>query len=149
MTHGWDVAEDLDASFPGVLNVSSRATFPQFPESETVASFAALKGKNTLKKSDRKADDWDAKENLSPKTEKKRLDKETPRCYIDISEKLSALSETQQQVALAVLAGAGSAEEIIGNTGLEAKAVLTALTMLEIRRVTARDAAGHIIIREE
>ena len=48
-----------------------------------------------------------------------------------------------------MLAGAGSAEEIIGNTGLEAKAVLTALTMLEIRRVTARDAAGHIIIREE
>jgi predicted Rossmann fold nucleotide-binding protein DprA/Smf involved in DNA uptake len=149
VTHGWDVAEDLDAAFPGVLNVSSRAAFPQFPEPETVVSSAALKGKNTLKKSDRKADYRDAKENLSPKTEKKRLDKETPRCYIDISEKLSALSETQQQVALAVLAGAGSAEEIIGNTGLEAKAVLTALTMLEIRRVTARDAAGHIIIREE
>ena len=149
VTHGWDVAEDLDASFPGVLNASSRATFPQFPEPETITSSAALKGKNTLKKGDRKPDDRDGKENLSPKTEKKRLDKETPRCYIDISEKLSALSETQQQVALAVIAGAGSAEEIIGNTGLEAKAVLTALTMLEIRRVTARDAAGHIIIREE
>ena len=128
VTHGWDVAEDLNTSFP---------------------SSAALKGKNTLKKGDRKPDDRDGKENLSRKTEKKRLDKETPRCYIDISEKLSALSETQQQVALAVLAGAGSAEEIIGNTGLEAKAVLTALTMLEIRRVTTRDAAGHIIIREE
>ena len=48
-----------------------------------------------------------------------------------------------------MLAGSGSAEEVIGSTGLEAKAVLTALTMLEIRRVITRDAAGNIIIREE
>ena len=87
--------------------------------------------------------------NLSDRAAKKRLDNATTHCYIDISEKLSALNETQQQVALAVLAGSGSAEEVIGSTGLEAKAVLTALTMLEIRRVITRDAAGNIIIREE
>ena len=108
-----------------------------------------MSGKNTPKTDGRNPDSRAGKESLSRKTEKKRLDKETPHCYIDISEKLSALNETQQQVALAVLAGAGSAEEIIGSTGLEAKAVLTALTMLEIRRVTARDAAGNIIIRKE
>ena len=69
--------------------------------------------------------------------------------YLTADEKLSALNGTQQQVALAVLAGACSAEEVIARTGLEAKAVLTALTMLEIRRVTVRDAAGRIMIREE
>ena len=149
VTHGWEVAEELDVSFPGVLDSSSRATFPQFPASEPVGNSAVPRTGNTKKKAGTNMADRSGGRNLSGGTAKKRLDNATAHCYIDISEKLSALNETQQQVALAVLAGSGSAEEVIGRTGLEAKAVLTALTMLEIRRVITRDAAGNIIIREE
>ena len=149
VTRGWEVAEELDVSFPGVLDGSSRATFPQFPAPEPVGNSAVPVAGNAKKKAGTNMADRAGSKNLSDRAAKKRLDNATTHCYIDISEKLSALNETQQQVALAVLAGSGSAEEVIGRTGLEAKAVLTALTMLEIRRVIARDAAGNIIIREE
>ena len=149
VTHGWEVAEELNASFPGVLNIESRATFPQFPDPEPMEKKPASGEKKTEKKKDEHTEKQPKEESTSEKSKKKRLDNVPPHCYIDISEKLSVLSETQQQVALAVLSGADSAEEIIGRTGLEAKAVLSALTMLEIRGVTKRDAFGNIIIREE
>ena len=149
VTRGWEVAEELDVSHPGILDCSSRASFPQFPDPEQ-AEKSSLPGENSGSRKEGKSGAGRAKKKtVSEKTEKKRLDNRTSRCYIDISEKLSRLPEVQQQVVLAVLSGCGSAEEIIGRTGLEAKAVLSALTMLEIRRIITRDAAGNSIIREE
>ncbi|MBQ8075439.1 MAG: DNA-processing protein DprA [Oscillospiraceae bacterium] len=149
VTHGWEVAEELNVSYPNILNPESRASFPQFPDPEPMEKKPAFTEKKSGKNRSETSEKRPKQEAASEKSKKKRLDNAPPHCYIDISEKLSVLSETQQQVALAVLSGACSAEEIIGQTGLEAKAVLSALTMLEIRGVTRRDAAGNIIIREE
>ena len=127
VTRGWEVAEELNLAYPGVLDPDCRETFPRLPE---------------------EAPKREEKKKPSAEASKKRLDKPQTHCYIDITDKLSALPEVQQQVALAVIAGSTGADQIIEATGLEAKVVLSALTMLEIRGITGRDASGRIIIRE-
>ena len=110
-----------------MLDPDCRETFPRLPE---------------------EAPKREEKKKPSAEASKKRLDKPQTHCYIDITDKLSTLPEVQQQVALAVIAGSTGADQIIEATGLETKAVLSALTMLEIRGITTRDASGRTIIRE-
>ena len=137
VTNGWEVAEELSLSFPGVLDPSVRESYPRFSEEEKTAGKKAGKPK--------KASPDRGKEEKIPK---KRLDKQNAPCYIDITDAISALSEVQQQIMLAVLAGHSSAEEIIEATDLSPQSVLAQLTMLEIRGLIRRDAVRGIVIKE-
>ena len=129
VTHGWEVAEELDSLLPGVLNTESRETYPRLAQIADAEQPAE-------------------KEKRKPQ-QKKRLDKEKSACYIDISDAIAALSEPQQQIVLSVISGRSSADEIIEATGLGASLVLSQLTMLEIKGFIRRDAANRIVIREK
>lgn len=129
VTHGWEVAEELNCLLPGVLNTESRESYPRLALPES--------------------DDRPAEKKKRKEPQKKRLDKEKPACYIDISDAIAALTEPQQQIVLSVIAGCTSADEIIEKTGLSASLVLSQLTMLEIRGFIRRDAERRIVIREK
>ena len=129
VTHGWEVAEELNSLMPGVLNAASRETYPRLALPEDTKQPAE-------------------KEKRKP-PQKKRLDKEKSACYIDISDAIAALSEPQQQIVLSVISGHSTADEIIGATGLSASLVLSQLTMLEIKGFVRRDTANGIVIREK
>ena len=133
VTHGWEVAEELEAAYPGVLDSSVRETYPRFTAGE----------KQTEKPEKKTSARRDAEKNT-----KKRLDKQNTPCYIDITDAISTLSDVQQQIMLAVLAGYSSAEEIIEATELSAQSVLSQLTMLEIRGLIRRDAVRGIVIKQ-
>ena len=129
VTHGWEVAEELDILRPGVLNTASRESYPRLAAPE---------------------DDRQPAERKKRKPpQKKRLDNEKSACYIDISDAIAALSEPQQQIVLSVISGCSSADEIIEKTGLSASLVLAQLTMLEIKGFIRRDAGKGIVIREK
>ena len=128
VTHGWEVAEELDSLLPGILNTASRESYP------VVA---------------RPADEDPPPEKKRKPPQKKRLDKEKSACYIDISDAIAALTEPQRQIVLSVISGCSSADEIIETTGLSASLVLSQLTMLEIKGFIRRDAGNGIVIREK
>ena len=128
VTHGWEVAEELDGLQPGVLNTASRESYPQ----------------PALPEGSRRTE-----EEKSKPQQKKRLDKEKSDCYIDISYKIAALTEPQQQIVQSVISGCSSADEIMDATGLSASLVLSQLTMLEIKGFIRRDAEKGIVIREK
>ena len=129
VTHGWEVAEELDSLMPGILNTDSRETYPRLALQET-------------------ADKAAEKQKTKPQ-QKKRLDKEKSACYIDISDAIAELSEPQQQIVLSVISGCSSADGIMEATGLSASLVLSQLTMLEIKGFIRRDAGNRIVIREK
>ena len=69
----------------------------------------------------------------SPPTQiKKEIDKPSGRLYIDLEEKLQSLPEPRRAVALAMTEPDMLAEDIIEKTGLPARDVNSALTMLQI-----------------
>ena len=137
VTRGWEVAEDLDITYPGVLDPSSRESFP-----------ISREGEEPTPKAEKAKGMKGGKPQTEKNSDKKRLDKPEPPCYIDITDRISALNEVQQQIVLAVLAGNASAEEIIETTQLPAKDVLTQLTLLEIRGLIQRDGWKGIVPKE-
>ena len=132
VTRGWEVAEELTVSHPGVLDPSSHESFPQIScEAETPsAPVMEPSGKERKKK-----------------ISKKRLDKPETPCYIDITDAITNLSDVQKKIVLAVVSGHSSAEEIIACTALSASTVLSQLTILEIRGILQRDMLRGIIIK--
>ncbi|MBQ6365459.1 MAG: DNA-protecting protein DprA [Oscillospiraceae bacterium] len=137
VTRGWEVAEELDSAFSGVLDPTCHEKFPVYDGSPASADETKTETVKEIKKG--------RKENDSPK---KRLDKQESPCYIDITDAISTLSEIQQQIMLAILAGHSSAEEIIETTLYPAKDVLVQLTLLEIRGLIRRDSVKGIVPKE-
>ena len=133
VTHGWEVAEELDGLLPGVLDPSSRESWPQLAVVEDVT---------TNKNSEKNATKGNAQS-------KKHLDKEKTPCYIDVSDAIANLTEAQQKIILSVMAGYSSADDLIEATGLSAPLVLSQLTILEIKGFIRRDAARGIVIKEK
>ena len=78
---------------------------------------------------------------------KKVIDKKNSDCYIDLPvSKLDGLTDKQIEVMNAIMKGALTADEIIAQTGLPARDVLTQLTVLEIKKIILRDQDKRIKI---
>lgn len=119
-TCGWDVLSEFERLCPGRLH-PSRARLPEEP-----------------------APSLPAERNPVPAQDKKEIDKEKPKDYIDLREQLSGLSTEQLEIITAIGKGKQHIDDIIEATGYPAAKVLAQLTVLEIKGYISRSAGKRI-----
>ena len=119
-TCGWDVLCDYERLYPGRLH-QSRAKLPEEP-----------------------APSPPAERNPVPAQDKKEIDKEKPKDYIDLRDQLSRLSTEQLAIITAIGKGRQHIDDIIEATGYPAAKVLAQLTVLEIKGYISRSAGKRI-----
>lgn len=83
---------------------------------------------------------------VKPVSDKKAIDKEKRKGYIDLKEQLSALSEEQLRIITAIEDGGSHIDDIIETSGLSAAKVLAQLTVLEIKGYVRRGAGRRILL---
>ena len=119
-TCGWDVLADYERLYPGRLH-PSRAAVPE-----------------------ERAPSSPEKAPPAPAREKKEIDKEKPKGYIDLRDQLSGLSAEQLEIITAIGKGRQHIDDIIEATGYPAAKVLAQLTVLEIKGYISRSAGKRI-----
>ena len=119
-TCGWDVLSEFEQLYPGRLH-PSRAALPEEPAPVPPAEKPA-----------------------KPAKEKKEIDKEKPKDYIDLRDQLSGLSTEQLEIITAIGKGKQHIDDIIEATGYPAAKVLAQLTVLEIKGYISRSAGKRI-----
>lgn len=121
VTCGWDVMSEFAARFPERVHKSA-----QLPPAEQ--------------------GDAPEKPAEKPPADKKVIDKENGRDYIDWKERLAALSEDQLRIVAAIDKGGSHIDEIIENSAFPAPKVLAQLTVLEIRGIVRRGPGKRFIL---
>ena len=119
-TCGWDVLSEFERLCPGRL-YPSRAALPEEPAPAPPAAAP-----------------------VKPAQEKKEIDKEKPKDYIDLRDQLSGLSTEQLEIITAIGKGKQHIDDIIEATGYPAAKVLAQLTVLEIKGYISRSAGKRI-----
>ena len=119
-TCGWDVLCDYERLYPGWLH-PCRARLPEEPAPAPPAERPPV-----------------------PAQEKKEIDKEKPKDYIDLRDQLSGLSTEQLEIITAIGKGQQHIDDIIEATGYPAAKVLAQLTVLEIKGYISRSAGKRI-----
>ena len=127
VTHGWEVAEELNRVYPGILDISVRDTVPEFscgqesnPQPVQIRRKKAKRIREAVKQTE--------------------PDKAPRRAIQD-------LSEIQQKIVDAVTQGRTTVDAIIDATGLSAPVVFAQLTLLEIKGVVKKDPGAGIILK--
>ena len=127
VTHGWEVAEELNRVYPGILDISVRDTVPEFscgqesnPQPVQIRQKKAKRIREAVKQTE--------------------PDKAPRRAIQD-------LSEIQQKIVDAVTQGRTTVDAIIDATGLSAPVVFAQLTLLEIKGVVKKDPGAGIILK--
>lgn len=119
-TCGWDVLSEFERLYPGRLH-PGHAALPEEPAPVPPAEKPA-----------------------EPAKEKKEIDKEKPKDYIDLRDQLSRLSTEQLAIITAIGKGRQHIDDIIEATGYPAAKVLAQLTVLEIKCYISRSAGKRI-----
>ena len=128
-TCGWDVLQDFEPLFPGKLH---NAGSDSPPEPRPAPAEEPSEPGTPAAAADQR--------------EQKAVDKPQRGGYIDLSEQLSTLTETQLKIVTAIDREASHIDDIVEATGLPAHVVLGQLTLLEIRGVVRRQAGMRIVL---
>lgn len=121
VTCGWDIMSEFAARFPEQVHKPDEIR----PIPEEKASEKSLE---------------------KPVDDKKVIDKENGKAYIDWKERLAALSEDQLRIVAAIDRGGSHIDEIIENSAFPAPKVLAQLTVLEIRGIVRRGPGKRFIL---
>lgn len=145
VTRGWEVAEALSVAYPGVFNTHCRETieFHDDPPKTDKAHVSAPKSSDQIKNPPAAGGTGKKSrvEDLSAADESDSISKDV------LEDILTGLTETQQKIVCAVNAGCSSVDEIIEETALGAPAVLSQLTILEIKGITARTPGAGVKLK--
>ncbi len=120
VTNGWDVLCEFEALYPDKLRQRETAC----PEEEKTAD----------------------PQQVQAEPEKKDVDKAESKGYIDLADQLSALTEDQLKIVMAIDRSASHIDDIIEATGLPTATVLAQLTILEIKGYVRRQAGRRIVL---
>lgn len=138
---GWDVVSEYEYLYPGKVQCNMEPALTKKRKVRQEAPDQALKVAQNSKILD---------ERKTPKQprEKKVVDNNASRSYIDAEAKLPALSANEEKIVALVKQGTTLADEIIAQTELPANVVLSSLTMLEIKGVIRRLPGKRVEIKE-
>ena len=134
VTGGQEILAEFEMLFPEKLRHNS---LPEFPDKNVKIRCASVE----------KSYAGSTKKSVKPERQKKEVDKEKDRGYIDWKEQLKELSEDQLKIISAVERSASHIDDIIEQTGLSAAKVLAQLTILEIKGYIGRDAGKRIYLK--
>ena len=138
VTKGWDILEDFARQFPDKLSETDAQPTAAHDkdESETVGFYNA---KRRDEPQTNAAETGKGFAKLRVKTERKMIDNLKKREYIDLHEQLSGLSERQLAVVSVLKEKSMHIDDIIDRSGLSAPAVLSELTVLQIKGFVSQE----------
>jgi DNA processing protein len=129
---GWDILADFAPQFTGKLSeADAKKSAPGSPAGREGAGFYAPK--NGEKPSDEEAETGKSFAKLRVRMDRKGIDKEIEREYIDLRKQLSGLSERQLKIVAVIERAPAHVDDIIEKTTLSAPEVLSELTILQIK----------------
>ncbi len=138
VTKGWELLSEFAPQFPGILSQpdAKKIAAPDFDTSENTSIYEAHR-KDETQKSTPETGKGFAK--LRVRTDRKGIDNEKKREYIDLREQLSGLSERQLKIVSALDEKSKHIDDIIETTGFSAAEVLSELTILQIKGFVSQE----------
>ena len=159
---GWDVLSEYELQFPGKLRKDTKQVRLTADPSEgedapsRVAETARLpkkSGRPALNiragKAKESVDSQPLPEPAEKKADKKAIDNPAIAPYIDINETLLQCSPQEKAIVLALKDGEKLVDNVIADTGLGAREVLSSLTMLELRGIIERLPGRRVALRQK
>ncbi len=138
VSNGWEVLSEFVARFPDKISApgEKKPLAPIDEDEKPVYEAASPKGSA---KPPVAAETGKGFAKLRVKNDRKTVDKQKKRDYIDLREQLSELSEAQLKIVTAIEGEPTHIDDIIERTGLDTSAVLAELTVLEIKGYIGRE----------
>ena len=132
---GWDVLSEFAAQFPQRLEKPDGARLREFysEERESVGSAPTPPVPEHPVPKPLPPEKGHGFAKLRVRNDRKRIDNTEKREYIDLQQQLSGLSENQLKIVSAMDAPSMHVDDIIEKTGIPAAAVLSELTLLQIK----------------
>ena len=131
VSSGWDILSEYEALYPGKIRRETKPSRQRVYADELPQLLE--ESDKRLPKVAQKTKVLQTEPVKKEKSYKKDVDNSGPGNYSDVNKNLSALSPDQQAVVHALSGGERLVDQIIGETGLSAGRVSTALTMLVIK----------------
>ena len=142
---GWDVMGEYEALFPGKVTKNDQPS-RQRAYPDEVSRVRTENGNNSGKVAQKPAVPQD-KPVKKEKSYKKVVDNNESSNYSDVNKDLSALSPEQQAIVKALQKGERLVDEVIGEVGLPASRVSSALTMLAIRGIVKKLPGNRVCLK--
>ena len=148
VTTGWDVLVDFEPLYPEKLAKPDpdklRAIYRQ--ERDTVGSAPPAPEPKRPVARPVQPEKGRGFAKLRVRNDKNRIDNTEKREYIDLQEQLSGLSENQLKIVAAIDAPSVHVDDIIERTGLPAAAVLSELTLLQIKGFVTQESGKRFTL---
>ena len=145
VSSGWDVISEYEALYPDKIQKDTApAHQTAYPDEVTKA---ASQPERPLEKVAQKLKIPQKKENLKAESDKKGIDKERFKPYIDLNDILPKLSEEERAIVSALKNGQRLVDDVIAETGLTTGKMLASLTMLELKGIIRRLPGKYITLK--
>lgn len=143
---GWDVLSDFAAQFSGKLcETDAKKACKTAQEGFEDGSF--YEDRRTEKKAQEAPETGRDFAKLRVRTDRKRIDNEIKREYIDLREQLSGLTERQLKIVAAMEDKSVYIDDIIGKTELSAPEVLSELTIMQIKGLVSQESGKRFTLK--
>lgn len=145
VTKGWDVLEDFALLFPDKLSEQKprKNEFFNLDGQEKQDVSETLEKKKSVNEYSETGRDF-AK--LRVKTDRKRIDNTKKREYIDLQEQFSSLTEKQLKIVSVISEKSMHIDDIIELSGLDTPAVLSELTVLQIKGFVTQESGKRFTL---
>jgi len=138
VSKGWDALSDFASQFPRKLSEPDLQRTPVLAyEKPEEPGFYEAKRAEIIRKTVPETGKGFAK--LRVRTDRKRIDNDIKREYIDLREQLSGLSERQLKIVSVINGKSVHIDDIIDLSGLSAPEVLSELTVLQIKGFVSQE----------
>lgn len=135
VSSGWDILSEYEALYPDKIRKDSAPSRQSgYPDEVRTAA----ENEKPLPKVAQKPRIPKVKASSDSDTDKKAIDNRAQGPYIDLTDRLSGLSETEQAIVKELRSGERLVDDVIAATGLPAGALLASLTLLEIKGIVTR-----------
>lgn len=132
ITCGWDILSEFKQLFPEKLSKPDPKKPPQ-TELGGIEQAKKLIAAEQLRSQKAEPETGVGFAKLRVKTDRKRIDNEKQREYIDLKEQLTGLTETQLKIISVMDSKSKHVDDIISQSGLSAPVVLSELTIMQIK----------------
>lgn len=145
VTEGWDILSEFEARFPQKLSRPETRKMVVLEEREKRAEGERAK-ENAPKPVAHQPETGKGFYKLRVKNERKKIDKEKTREYIDLRGQLEKLSESQLKIISVLKESSMHVDDIIDLSELSAPTVLSELTVLQIKGFVSQESGKRFTL---
>lgn len=145
VTKGWEILADFEKMFSGKLSESGIKKSP-FSDVEVKPKEDETKSQSSTKTAKNSPETGKGFAKLRVMTDRKKIDNQKKREYIDLQEQLSGLNEKQLKIVTAMGEKAMHVDDIIEKSGLNAAETLSELTVLQIKGYVTQESGKRFTL---